>query len=124
MVPAGVSVAPHEVTTAQRLAAHGANVVLLSLVHGEGIKNPDAAVNGEVWEFKAPQGSSERSTIDSQFRRARTQARRVVIDLARCGLSEELAVRQCAYRFYGQRRINRLLVLDTTGTVAFYGCLT
>ncbi|MEL4505284.1 hypothetical protein AAEX63_11875 [Luteococcus sp. H138] len=124
MVPAGVTVAPHEMTTARALAAHGANVVLLSLLHGEGIKNPDAAMDGEVWEFKAPQGASERSTIDSQFRRARAQSRRIVIDLARCGLSEQLAVRQCAYRFYGQRRINRLLVLDKMGTMAFYGCLT
>lgn len=113
----------HEAGTGRRLAALGVDVEFLDPVNVEGRKNPDARINGEIWEFKAPQGSSEKNTIASQFKRAGRQSENVVIDLVRCGLPDDLAVQQCMDRFRRQDTIRKLLVLDKQGGVAFFGDL-
>lgn len=117
IVPDGVRVADHEMTTAQTLAASGRQVMFRPLSHEEGVKNPDAEINGEIWEFKAPKGSSEKNTIYDQFKRARKQAERLVIDLRRCGLDDELALKQIKNRFTGQERIRHLIAIDHSGAL-------
>ncbi len=116
-VPAGLRVEVHELATAVRLARFGADIVFRERTEIEGRKNPDVVIDGVIWEFKSPKGSSGKSTIASQFKRSRRQAVNVVIDLARCGLSDDLAFAQIARRFYGQKQIKQLLVIDHRGIV-------
>lgn len=107
----------HERATAERLAAHGFEVEFLPVDRHEGAKNPDALLNGEAWEFKSPTGTSERNTISGQFASARGQSPRLVIDLARCGLPDDVAVPQIRRRFAGQERFRRVLVLEHDGSL-------
>lgn len=88
--------------------------------HTPGVKNPDVEIDGEIWEFKAPRGASEKNTISDQFKKARKQASRLVIDLRRCGLSDEVAIEQIERRFRGQTRITRVIVISHDGTVAAF----
>ena len=113
----------HEKRTAEKIAKHGLDFSFNQLKYGEGVKNPDVKIFGEVWEFKSPKGSSEKSTIDSQFKRGKKQASRLVIDLERCGLPDELAVSQIERRFYGATKLEKIIVIDKKGNLHKYGRL-
>ncbi|MFT3799302.1 hypothetical protein [Microbacterium sp.] len=116
-IPDGMPQPPsaHEVATAIRLARHGHSVIFRRVDNTPGAVNPDAIVDGEVWEFKSPRGASERSTIAEQFKQARRQSHRMVLDLARCGLPDEVSLNQALRRFHGQRAITELIVIDHRG---------
>lgn len=116
-VPEGLTIAPHEMRTARALAESGLDISFRPLTHEHGVKNPDARIDGEDWEFKAPTGSSPKNTIADQFKRARKQARRLVIDLRRSGLPDDVALPQIEARFKGQERIIDLIVIDHRGAM-------
>ena len=119
-VPEGTILQDHEVRTAQALADLGHTVRFRVVDHTPGVKNPDVEIDGEIWEFKAPRGASEKNTISDQFKKARKQASRLVIDLRRCGLSDGVAIEQIERRFRGQSRITRVIVISHDGTVAAF----
>lgn len=112
-IPEGMSKPPepHEISTAHRLAAHGVDVEFRKEAHGYKVKNPDVMMFGEIWEFKSPEGGG-RDTISKQFRRAKSQSSRLVIDLARCKLDDGDATSQIIRRFLGQSRIQKLIIVD------------
>lgn len=116
-VPRDLNVAPHELATAERMSKLGHNVVFNPIDNSLNAKNPDVTINGMLWEFKSPQGSSERNTINDQFKKARKQADRVVIDLQRLGFDDGIALEQIKRRFYGQKRIIEMIVFDKSGRV-------
>ncbi|MEL4505819.1 hypothetical protein AAEX63_13330 [Luteococcus sp. H138] len=121
IIPEDLVLGDHEMLTAHRVASHGADVEMLLPSRAKGVKNPDALVNGEVWEFKAPKRASAKNTISYHFRRGGKQCDQLVIDLARCALAEDIAIAQCEERFHHQRKIRRLIVLDVEGKLACYG---
>lgn len=62
------------------LAARGEQVRLLPVSDLPGIKSPDAARDGVVWEFKIPEGRSA-NTIDKALRDGSKQAARILLKL-------------------------------------------
>ncbi|QIK64309.1 hypothetical protein G7068_14685 [Leucobacter viscericola] len=116
VVPSGLHVEPHEIATAEKLKQLGYEVVFNRINNAQHAKNPDVTVNGEFWEFKSPQGAGA-STISNQFTRGRKQAKILVIDLQRCGLLDSEALAQIGYRFFGQTRIQQVMVFDHMGNV-------
>ncbi|QPK81122.1 hypothetical protein G7Y41_08795 [Schaalia sp. ZJ405] len=102
---------PHELATAQTLASYGVDVAFRKEEHGDHVKNPDVTMFGQIWEFKGPKGAGK-DTISKQFRRAKKQSGRLVIDLARCGLSDDFATGQIIRRFKGQAEIQKLIIVD------------
>lgn len=115
-IPDGLKVEPHELYTAQRLKRYGYHVEFNVPSTEFGVKNPDATIGGQPWEFKSPRGAGK-STISDQFKRAGKQARNVVIDLARCGLPDDDALAQIVRRFRGQSKIQHMLVIQKDGTL-------
>lgn len=120
-VPEGLRVHDHEMDTARLLADEGHEVTFLPIDNTPGTKNPDVLVDGHVWEMKSPLGSSERNTIADQFKRAGRQADRLVLDLRRCGLDDEVSLRQAERRFMGQSRITGVIVIDHDGRTHHLG---
>lgn len=100
----------HEVLTALRLAESGIDVLFRVDSHDVGAKNPDAEMNQQIWEFKAPTGATD-NTISDQFKRAGKQAQRLVLDLRRSGLDDELGLAQAGRRFAGKSKITDLIVI-------------
>ena len=100
----------HEVLTALRLAESGTDVLFRVDSHDVGAKNPDAEMNQQIWEFKAPTGATD-NTISDQFKRAGKQAQRLVLDLRRSGLDDELGLAQAGRRFAGKSKITDLIVI-------------
>ena len=100
----------HEVLTALRLAEEGMDVLFRIDSREEGVKNPDAEMNQQIWEFKAPTGATD-NTISGQFRRSGKQAQRLVLDLRRSGLDDELGLAQAGRRFAGKSKVVDLIVI-------------
>lgn len=105
----------HELATAHLLSTYGIDVTFLKEVYEDGKHNPDVQMLGGIWEFKAPKGASESSTISSQFKRARKQSRNLVLDLRRTPLDDELAIGQAVRRFRGQTKISGIIIIDKHG---------
>ena len=114
-VPGGLVIDPHELNTAATLAQHGHRIEFRPLSTRPGVKNPDAIMDGEIWEFKSPTGSGK-NTISHQFSRARQQSARLVIDLRRSGLDEGAAVSEARRRLVNDSRIVDVIVIGRDGT--------
>lgn len=78
-IPGDVGVRKHEMETARALANAGYDVVFLKKSNVEHQQTPDVLLNGERWEFKAPQASNARA-VQRNLHRALQQAPRVVFD--------------------------------------------
>nr|DAK36370.1 MAG TPA: CDI toxin-like protein [Caudoviricetes sp.] len=105
----------HEVLTALRLAETGTNVLFRIDSRDTSAKNPDAEMNQQVWEFKAPKGQGK-NTIDSQMKRAGKQAERLVLDLRRSKLDDEESIRYIRRSMQG-RHLTQVIVIDHAGNI-------
>lgn len=114
IVPEGLRLEPYELATAELLKQLGYHVAFNPINNGVNAKNPDVTIDGEFWELKSLRGASK-NTIAHQFSRAAKQAPNLVVDLARTGLPVALAIAQLSRRFYGQKRLVRLIVIDKEG---------
>lgn len=105
----------HEVLTALRLAEEGMDVLFRVDSREEGVKNPDAEMNQQVWEFKAPTGEGK-NTVDSQMKRAGKQAERLVLDLRRSKLDDREAIGDIRQGMQG-RHLTQVIVVDHAGNI-------
>ncbi len=105
----------HEVLTALRLAETGTNVLFRIDSRDTSAKNPDAEMNQQVWEFKAPKGQGK-NTIDSQMKRAGKQAERLVLDLRRSKLDDEESILYIRRSMQG-RHLTQVIVIDHAGNI-------
>lgn len=106
----------HEVETAMVLAANGMNVKFREVVHGREVKNPDVEVDGTIWEFKAPTGEGQH-TISNQFRRARSQADRMVLDTRRTRLPDSEIRAEAQRRLNRDRRLVEVILVTKSNTL-------
>ena len=105
----------HEVLTALRLAEEGMDVLFRIDSREEGVKNPDAEMNQQVWEFKAPTGQGK-NTIDSQMKRAGKQTERLVLDLRRSKLDDNESIQDVRQSMQG-RHLTQVIVIDHAGNI-------
>ena len=101
--------------TALRLAEEGTDVLFRIDSREEGAKNPDAEMNQQVWEFKAPTGEGK-NTIDSQMKRAGKQAERLVLDLRRSKLDDKESIGEIRPGMQG-RHLTQVIVIDHAGNI-------
>ena len=105
----------HEVLTALRLAEEGMDVLFRIDSREEGVKNPDAEMNQQVWEFKAPTGQGK-NTVDSQMKRAGKQTERLVLDLRRSKLDDKESIQDVRQSMQG-RHLTQVIVIDHAGNI-------
>ncbi|MCL2869212.1 hypothetical protein FWF48_00160 [Candidatus Saccharibacteria bacterium] len=107
----GADPEPHEIKTALFLKKCGKDVKFLAPKNEDHVKTPDIAMDRLKWEIKAPISSGSR-VIEHALRSATKQSPNVIIDLRRCKLNEEKALRQLHHE--GTRRgstLKRLMVI-------------
>lgn len=119
VVEPGSDAGDSELRIGRILSRRGMNVVHLGIVNEKNRTNPDIALDGASWEIKSPKGSSER-TIENQFKRAKKQSGRFILDLSRCGIPDEQAIRQAERRFFGTPGFSKMIVVDKKENVYFY----
>ena len=105
----------HEVLTALRLAETGMNVLFRIDSRDTSAKNPDAEMNQQIWEFKAPKGQGK-NTVDSQMKRAGKQAERLVLDLRRSELDDRESIEYIRRNMSG-RHLTQVIVIDHAGNI-------
>lgn len=105
----------HEVLTALRLAETGTDVLFRIDSHDAGAKNPDAEMDQQIWEFKAPTGQGK-NTIDTQMKRAGKQAERLVLDLRRSKLDDRASIEYIRRNISG-RHLTQVIVIDHAGNI-------
>ena len=74
------------------------------------MSTPDMEMLGIIWEMKSPQGKSK-NTIKHTFQKAGHQSSNVIIDLQRCKLADEDALKDIRYHYKISKRIKRLKVI-------------
>jgi hypothetical protein len=79
IIPSGANIWPHELKTAQALAAVGHTVEFIRKSERERERSADAYIDLVKWELKAPNGSSI-SLVEKNLRRAVKQAGNIVFD--------------------------------------------
>jgi len=68
------------------------------------------------WELKCPIGISQ-STIQNQFRRAKKQAKNIIIDTRRTKLTYETIVKRVYVEIKNHPRMKRIVLIDKSGKV-------
>jgi len=106
----GVHLAEHEYATVRLFLEAGYDVTLIPPIQSKGMNTPDMEMLGIIWEIKSPQGKS-RNTIKHTFQNAGHQSSNVIIDLQRCKLTEEDALKDIRYHYKISKRIKRLKVI-------------
>ena len=66
--------------------------------------------NGVLWEMKAPEGGGK-NTVRHNLERAKKQSQNVIIDLHRCKLSDEQAIKELKHHFKLSKRFKRMKII-------------
>ena len=106
----GVHLKEHEYQTVKLLLENGYDVELVPTSAIKGLKMPDLMLQGIPWEMKSPEGDGKR-TIKNTVQNASHQSENIIIDLQRCKIPEDRALKEIDRYFRLSRRLKRLKVI-------------
>ena len=116
-IPADVDVWPHELKTAQALAAAGHDVRFVRKSDEPHVRTADLLMDGASWEMKAPK-SSQLNAVQRNLRRALGQSSNVVFDSRRLKGLPDAAVERELRKWAGElRSLRHLLFVNRHGEV-------
>ena len=116
-IPADVDVWPHELKTAQALAAAGHDVRFVRKSDEPHVRTADLLMDGATWEMKAPK-SSQLNAVKRNLRRALDQSPNVVFDSRRLKGLPDAAVERELRKWAGElRTLRHLLFVNRHGKV-------
>ena len=108
IIAAGANVWPHELKTAQALAAAGYTVEFLRRSEGKRVTSADAVIAGVVWEMKAPTADNLKA-IERNLKRGSWQSGNIIFDSARMKkVSDEAVERELRRQAALVKRVKRL----------------
>ena len=103
---------PHEVDTAMVLARHYQTTVeFIMPVNDFKRRSADIKMLDVEWEMKSPKGASK-TTINTQFSRASTQAKNVVIDTRRTKLPYSEIEKSVLVETKKRSNIRKVIIID------------
>lgn len=106
----GVHLQAHEYHTVEILRQNGYDVELVPSSQIEGFHLPDIIINNIPWELKAPEGNG-RNTIRHNIQNALRQSPNIIIDLFRCKLNEDVAIKEIKRQFNINKAIKRVTII-------------
>ena len=112
----GVHLRDHEYHTVKLFLEHGYDVELIPPSTIKGLQMPDIMMAGVPWEIKSPEGNS-RTTIKHTMQKAMHQSNNVIVDLRRCGVNQDAALKELDQYFKLSRRAKRMKVVAKTGEI-------
>lgn len=115
--PDGANVWPHEMRTAQALAAAGHDVMFVRKSDAPHERTADLVMDGMPWEMKAPRSSAIRR-VQRTLRDALKQSRNVVFDTRRMGNLPDAAIERELRKWARElRSLDRLVMVCRGGIV-------
>lgn len=112
IIQSGANVWPHELKTAEALAAAGYSVEFIPRNNNRYDKSADVLMDGIIWEMKAPK-SDKLHMVEQNLRRALKQSSNIIFDSRRMkGLPDHAIEREL--RKWGKelRSLKRLLFVN------------
>ncbi len=106
----GVHLEEHEYKTVKLLLSLGYNIELQPPNQTKNTRSADLWMNGVLWEMKAPEGGGK-NTVRHNLERAKKQSQNVIIDLHRCKLSDEQAIKELKHHFKLSKRFKRMKII-------------
>ena len=106
----GVHLLEHEWHTVKFLLEKGYNIELIPPLRIKGVRTADIAIHGVLWEIKSPTGSGK-NVIRHTVQRASHQSNSIIIDLRRCKMLEEKAIKEIENHFSLSKRIIRIKII-------------
>ncbi len=108
----GLNVWPHEQVMADILATVGHTVEFLRPANREGDYTPDALIDGEKWEFKAPKGAKI-DAIERNLKRGSRQSERIVLSSHRMKKIPDRAIeRELTKQLQKSKRISAIKFIN------------
>ena len=103
-----------ELETARILAIYfNTEVTFIDARNAYLTKTPDVEMNGRLWEFKHPRGSSKKHTIKDQLKRGKRQSRNIVINTQSTPLGDDFIIKESTRRLLNKdARIQKLIIID------------
>ncbi len=109
----------HEYTTVKLLIENGFDIELIPPSQIKNLKIPDMILQGVPWEMKSPVADGK-YTIKNIVQNASHQSENILIDLRRCKISDEIAIKQIRHFFELSKRIRRVKIITKDGGILDY----
>ena len=118
IIQSGANVWPHEMKTAEALAAAGRTVEFIRRSDEQRTTSADAIIDGIVWEMKAPKASNLKA-IEKNLRKALDQSNCVILDSRRMkGIPDHAIERELQACAAGRiKNLKRLLFVNRKAQV-------
>ena len=116
----GVHLEEHEFATVKLLLESGRNIELIPASQVKGMRTPDVSIDGVLWEIKSPTGNGKH-TIKHTLQNATHQANNVIVDLRRCRLPQNQAVKELEQRFGLSKRIRHMKIITNEEEIIDFG---
>lgn len=110
IIPNGVVLKPHELSTVVLLTDLGLDVSLVPKSNKYGEHSPDIKVKGTFWEIKSPKGQGK-YLIQNTLHKAARQSENVIIDLGRIKVHQAKCLAEIQKEFELSKRLKRLKVI-------------
>lgn len=118
IIQSGANVWPHEMKTAEALAAAGYTVEFIRRSEEQRVTSADVIIGGVVWEMKAPKAPNMKA-VEKNLRKAMDQSDCVVFDSRRMkGIPDHAIERELRVCAAGRvKKLKRLLFVNRKAQV-------
>ncbi|MBP5471517.1 MAG: hypothetical protein J6Y12_02480 [Lachnospiraceae bacterium] len=116
----GVHLEKHEFKTVELFLNLGYDVELIPPSGIKGLHMPDIMLEGIPWEMKAPLGGGK-TTIRHTMQNAGHQSCNIIIDLRRCKLNQNTAIKDIESYYKLSKRIRKMKVIVNDLEIIDYG---
>lgn len=114
VVTNGVKLEPHEESTAVYLTQFGFNVEYLKPRNTYKTGSADFLISGAIWETKSPT-TFKKSTIKTDFRKAKKQSDRIIFDLRRVKKYADDIEKYIIKIFSEPGHVRHLIIIEKSG---------
>ena len=115
----GVHLKEHEYKTVKFFLEKGYDIELIPPSQIKGLHMPDIMMNGVAWEMKAPEGRGKR-TLQNTLQNAAHQSVNIIIDLRRCKIKQDDAVKELERHFHLFKRIRQMIIITNEAQILDY----
>ena len=110
IIPNGVVLKEHELSTVVLLTCLGFDVELIPKSNIKGVHTPDVRINGILWEIKSPKGEGK-SLMKNTIQKACKQSSNVIVDLRRTKRHQEKCLNELQREFAHSKTLKRLTLI-------------
>lgn len=116
IIPNGVVLKEHELSTVIFLTELGYDVTLIPKSNQAGIRTPDILINDIPWEIKSPKGEGK-SLMKNTLQKAVRQSSNIIIDLRRTKRYQSKCLSELQKEFAISRGARQLKIITKSGQI-------